>query len=295
MYEVIPLWLIQTVSIIGLILGSITDFKTREVPDFLNFSLIAIGIVFGAVASIVSWTIWPVLSSLVGLGAGYLFGAAMFYTRQWGGGDAKMLMGLGALQGLGILTIINGSIPLFATTILSILIAGAFYGLLYAGYLVIKHWANFKKEFKKANREKKQIRRRSIIIIVVVLLILVSFLMPDRTLQTILIAMAFLLFFGAYSLVISRTIEKTCMIKMLSVGELTEGDWIVEDVLINGKKICGPKDLGISEKQIKELHKLNVRKVKVKEGIPFIPGFLLGYIVIIIFGNWLQALILALF
>lgn len=282
------------VSIIGLILGSITDFKTREVPDFLNFSLMAIGIVFGTVTSIISWNIWPLLSSLVGLGVGYLLGAAMFYTGQWGGGDAKMLMGLGALQGLGILTIINGSIPLFATTVLTILIAGAAYGLLYAGYLIIKHWTNFKKEFKKANREKKQIRRRIITLVTVVLVILASFLIPDRTLQTILIALAFLLFFGMYSLVISRTIEKTCMIKMLSVKKLTEGDWIVEDVLVDGKRICGPKDLGISEKQIKELHKLKVREVKVKEGIPFIPGFLLGYIIVIIFGNWLQTLILSL-
>ena len=294
MYEVIPLWLIHMVSIIGLILGSITDFKTREVPDFLNFSLMAIGIVFGTVTSIISWNIWPLLSSLVGLGVGYLLGAAMFYTGQWGGGDAKMLMGLGALQGLGILTIINGSIPLFATTVLTILIAGAAYGLLYAGYLIIKHWTNFKKEFKKANREKKQIRRRIITLVTVVLVILASFLIPDRTLQTILIALAFLLFFGMYSLVISRTIEKTCMIKMLSVKKLTEGDWIVEDVLVDGKRICGPKDLGISEKQIKELHKLKVREVKVKEGIPFIPGFLLGYIIVIIFGNWLQTLILSL-
>ncbi len=294
--DIIPLWLIHGVSIVGLILGSITDLKTREVPDFLNFTLIAIGLVFGTVVSIISGNIWPILSSLAGLGAGYLLGAAMFYTGQWGGGDAKMLMGLGALQGLGLFAMIyKGTIPLFATTVLTILIAGAIYGLLYATYLIVKDWTKFKIEFKKANRKKGQITRRTIVIIAVVLIIGFSFAVPDKTLQSMLIAMAFLLFFGAYSLVIAKTIEKTCMIKMVQVSKLTEGDWIVKNILVKGKRICGPKDLGISEKQIKELQKHNIRKVEVKEGIPFIPGFLLGYIATIILGNWLQNIIHILF
>jgi len=36
--------IIVTIVLIGLIIGSYTDLKTREVPDWLNFSLVAIGI-----------------------------------------------------------------------------------------------------------------------------------------------------------------------------------------------------------------------------------------------------------
>ena len=98
----IPLWFSHVIILVALIVGSITDFKKREVPDALNYSLIAIGIAFGLISSIFTWSPWPVLSSIGGLAGGYLFGALMFYTGQWGGGDSKMMMALGALLGLWV-------------------------------------------------------------------------------------------------------------------------------------------------------------------------------------------------
>lgn len=291
MNEIIPLWLIHAVSIIGLGIGTVTDLKKREVPDYLNFSLIAIGVSFGIIASVFANSIWPVLSSLGGLLVGYLIGAAMFYTGQWGGGDAKMLMGLGALQGAGLPSLFSGSIPLFASTIISILVAGAVYGLLYAIYLVLKHRKKFKEEFARHNNEKKQVRRRIITIAIVVIIVATSFLMPTRLMQTTVLLIGFIIFLGSYSLVVSRTIEQVCMIKRLHTTQLSEGDWIVKDIVVNDKRICGPKDLGISKEQIQELKRHSVRTVLVKEGIPFIPGFLLGYLTIIVLGNWLYSLI----
>ena len=42
---------------------------------------------------------------------------------------------------------------------------------------------------------------------------------------------------------------------------------------------------------IEMLKKNKIRKIKIKIGIPFIPGFLLGYIIILIFGNWISQII----
>jgi hypothetical protein len=76
------------------------------------------------------------------------------------------------------------------------------------------------------------------------------------------------------------------MIKDLPVKKLTEGDWIHKEVYIGKKLITGPKDLGISREQIEELKKYSakgkIKTVAVKEGIPFIPVFLLAYIATII-------------
>ena len=76
------------------------------------------------------------------------------------------------------------------------------------------------------------------------------------------------------------------MEKYVDPEKLTEGDWIVNDVLVGGKRICGPKDLGISLEQIGHLiklkHKKKIKKVLIKEGIPFIPAFFLGFIVTLI-------------
>jgi len=79
------------------------------------------------------------------------------------------------------------------------------------------------------------------------------------------------------------------MLKQLSPERLTEGDWIAKDVIIAGKRIAGPKDLGVSKKQISLLQKLKRQRklntVLVKQGVPFVPSFLLAYIAALAFGN----------
>ena len=58
---------------------------------------------------------------------------------------------------------------------------------------------------------------------------------------------------------------------------------------IDGKYICGPKDLGVSLDAIKRLRSLQKKKkldkVKVKIGIPFVPAFLLAFVFTVFFGN----------
>ena len=75
------------------------------------------------------------------------------------------------------------------------------------------------------------------------------------------------------------------MLKYKNPKELTAGDWIAKVVKINGKYICGPKDLGIEPPQIKQLIKSKVKKVLVKEGIPFVPSFLISFVFTLFFGN----------
>lgn len=284
-----PLWLSHLLIMVALVLGTITDFKKREVPDYLNFSLMGIGVVLGLLNSIASTDIMPFVGSIIGLISGYLLGALMFYTGQWGGGDAKMLMGIGAVLGIDIRYFWQASVelPLFFTVIVSILIAGTIYGLVYGVYLIWKQRTAFKQAFKQRIREPVIIKARVAIIVIVVLLIIGAFSVGAGYLQWMLGFLALFIFGGFYLVIVGKLIEKVCMIREAKVSEITEGEWIAKDVIVKGKRICGPKDLGISKENIEKLKKLKVKTVIIKEGIPFIPGFLLGYIAILLWGNWL--------
>jgi len=92
-----------------------------------------------------------------------------------------------------------------------------------------------------------------------------------------------------YLWIIIKAVENSCMLKYVKPEQLTEGDWIAKDVKIGGKYITGPKDLGIEKKKIKILidlyKKRKVKKILIKEGIPFVPSFFIAYIITLIFGN----------
>lgn len=294
-----PFWIIAGISIIALIIASITDIKKREVPDFLNFSLIGIGLAIGAILSIFNWSIWPLLTSIEGLVAGYLIAALMYYTGQWGGGDAKMLMGLGALHGLAIFGpqsfIIHKTVPLFFTIIITIFIAGSIYSLFYLIGMLIAHWKEYKKALRKKLQEEKIKKQKWIALAIIILSLIGVISFNNKEIQVLISAFGTLVILGLYASIIIKTAEKTLMIKKIPVNKLVEGDWISKDVIVNGKLICGPKTLGVEEKHIKELKKLKIKNVYVKEGVPFIPGFLLGYIMILIFGNWFSVFMITFF
>ena len=92
-----------------------------------------------------------------------------------------------------------------------------------------------------------------------------------------------------YLWIIMKSVESSCMLKLVNPKKITEGDWIAKVIKVNGKYIAGPKDLGIEKKQIKKLIQLHkkrkIKNVLVKEGIPFVPSFLIAYIVTLVLGN----------
>ena len=54
-----------------------------------------------------------------------------------------------------------------------------------------------------------------------------------------------------YLWIFIKSVETTSMFKYVEPKELTEGDWIAKDYKVDGKYICGPKDLGIEKRQIR--------------------------------------------
>src|SRR3989344_9178057 len=75
----------------------------------------------------------------------------MYYAKQWGGGDAKLLMGMGAMfgnyEGISYLNPVF-DLPFILILIINILVAGAIWGIVYSTYLAIKNRKEFIKNIK---------------------------------------------------------------------------------------------------------------------------------------------------
>ncbi len=272
------------IALIALVIGTYTDIKTREVPDWLNYSLIFIGLGGRLIFSLAESNFSYIIEGLLGFVIFLILAYIMYYTGQWGGGDSKMLMGLGALIGLQLKID-----SLLVSFFINALFIGAIYGLLYSLRLAFSNKKKFFKEWKKLFSKKIVVRVRRVFLIIVLLLIILLFLTKDYILKILLLVLALTIILGFYIYVFVKAVENSCMFKYVKPIELTEGDWIAKDVKVNGKRICGPKDLGIEKKQIRKLvnfyKKGKVKKILIKVGIPFVPSFLIAFLISITFGN----------
>lgn len=280
-----------------MLVGSITDLQKREVADFVNY-----GLFFGAIAlrffySIFFWDYWVLLEGLAGFLLFLCLGLVLFYTGQWGGGDSKMIIGLGVLFGLPLQPF--SFYGLFSSVLIAFIlnsfIAGSFYGLFWSIYLGLKDKNKFLQEWNEAVKNKYFIRYHIIFVSLTIVSLISGFIYHSLMFFISLIFFTFLLL--SYLFVFAKSIEKCQMIQYMRVDEkpkekslkkltlITEGEWIVNDISHKGKYICGPKDLGISKEQILMLKKAKIKKVPVKVGIPFVPSFLIGFILTFIFGN----------
>ena len=275
-------FILISVAIIALIIGSITDIKKREVPDWLNYGLIFAALGIRAIYSAVSWDWMFFLEGIAGFIIFAAIAFAMFYAGQWGGGDAKLLMGLGALIGLGF---DFTEVPFMLILLFNILIVGGVYGLVWSIALAVRKGKIFSKKFSILLKEKRK-WRLSIWTIGFALLALDFVFMPVP-LKFLTAVFILIIISGFYLFIFIKIVEECCMLKYVKTSQLTEGDWIAKDIFVKGKRICGPKDLGISKENIRKLIKLKIRKILIKDGIPFVPSFLIGYLITLILGNWL--------
>jgi len=285
--------IISVIVLIALIIASITDIKTREVPDWLNFSLVGLGLGIRLIWSLITKDNSFILAGIFGFGAFFILALIMFYTAQWGGGDSKMLMGLGALIGIPFksgLSLLNIMQMPFLSFLINMLIIGSVYGLVWSFIMCLRKRKKFVKEWKKSMSSNADFRKIMLIgfIVLIILIIFVS----NVFVKILLLCLLIMIYLSFYLLIFIKAVEKACMLKYVKPTEVTEGDWIAKDIIVDKKYLAGPKDLGIEKKQLKKLisyyNKGKIKRVLIKIGIPFIPSFLIAYILTLIFGNVLM-------
>jgi prepilin signal peptidase PulO-like enzyme (type II secretory pathway) len=201
-----------------------------------------------------------------------------------------MLMGLGALLGLQFR--FDGYLISF---LVNLLFVGALYGFVWSVILAVRHRHAFSRKIEKSLSKKAFKRLRFAGIIVVLAAIAASLRLHDFWQRLVLVVVGLFFYLLLYLWVFVKAVEESCMLKWVDPRKLTEGDWIAKEVRVRGKYICGPKDLGITKKQIMETIRLarknKIKRVLIKEGIPFVPSFLITLVLTIGYGNMILLLV----
>ncbi len=269
--------LLLAITLIILIIGTITDLKTREVPDWLNYSGIFLGIGLRALFSANYWDIWILVEGLIGFALAFLAAELMYRTGQWGGGDCKMLMVLGAVLG------VQFRLDHITTTFISnLLIVGGVYGLVWSLYKGIKNKKEVLERAKQLWKETYPYRLAAY----GGLIILTGasfFLAPPLRLAALVLAFMAVAILILW--VVMKSIEETSFIKRIPLKKLTEGDWIAKAIKQKNRVVCAASRTGATKEDINMLKKLRIPAVWIKEGIPFVPSFLIAYLTSIFIGN----------
>jgi len=271
-----------------LILASYIDIKTKEVPNLISYSIIAVSLGLNLLQSIITKQFSNTFYSFIGFFVFFSLGLILYYTKQWGGGDAKLLMGIGAafiLFPKELYKFFNpniGNIPFILTILLNIFIIGSVYSILWCIGLLIKNRST-KKILKITFKDILESKITHVWVILVSITLIIAIINKNFGVllffTTILVSLTYLL------IKIIKVIEKEYLIKQIPVSKLTEGDWLVKNVLLKQKIIYRPSNTGISKEDILKLKKLKIKNVTIKEGIPFVPAITLGVIVSMVIGN----------
>ncbi|MBW3018723.1 A24 family peptidase [Candidatus Woesearchaeota archaeon] len=267
--------LLIIVLFVILITAAYVDIKTLEVPDWLNYSGIVIGLGVNSIYAIQQTAWQPIIGSIIGLLAGLAFGSLMYYTGQWGGGDAKLLIAVGAIIGGEF------SLQSFGTSFLfNLFIFGAMWGIFYTAILGIKNFTKVRKTWKEAGKRWLRILTLAIAFLLVIAGIIF------RDLMVPFFILAFAVYFVYQLVVLIKSVERSCMHKKITPDKLTEGDWLLEEVCIDGNKLAGPSKTGLQRKELDALRqKCPQRKICVKYGVPFTPAFLIAFVITLLAGN----------
>ena len=280
-----------SIALLGTLSGSIFDIKDRWVPDWTNYLMVFFGLAGHAIISLQANSIWPFAYSLIAVAILYGVSELLFQLGVWGGGDAKMLIGLGAL----LATFPNNLMPLLInwpfllTFWTNSLIFGGLLGFFGSIYLAVRHFNKF------LNSAKKYLQKKYIQYSLIAALIAIPIAFFFDKLTAFVLGIIFLL---ALMLISLKSIEEACMFKTISPKKLVEGDWVTDEINIEGVYYV-PNRTGIEKKDILKLIELeNIGKLKnitVKEGLPYVPAFFLGLVSAVWLGDLMFLLVIRLF
>ncbi len=267
MYEV--MFLIG-LALVWIVFATVQDLRHREVADWLNFSLIIFALGFRLFYGLFSEAGFELFyQGLIGLAIFFAVGNLFYYGRIFAGGDAKLMIALGAVLPLFESFMFN--LKIYVLFILIFLFVGAFYGLGVTVFLSIKHSKSFKKEF-----FRHLISNQKIVYMVMLLGLVI---MGLGFVQGLLLILGVLIFILPCLYLFAKSVDECCMVKKLNVNELTEGDWLYKDLQVGKKEMKVDWD-GLSKEDIKLIKKYH-KSVEIRQGVAFLPVFLISFLIFI--------------
>jgi len=274
MFEYIPL----AVALLGSSIAAAWDLKTTEIPDVIPHVMIAFAIIFYAAQSYLTWSYWPLLnSSIAGLGLLGL-GFVMYFTGQWGGGDAKILAAVGFL----IPTYSTPTMMPFAISyLMNVFIVGAGYMIVYALAIATMNKKVLWKFFDSIKASKNVFLLGSVALFAALLAgnyYIMRFLGLAFSIEA---AFSNSLFPLAATIVLfvmwkfAKSVEDFGFKKKIRASQLKVGDVLFDSKIWDG----------ITEKQLKKIRASGKKDIWIKEGVRFAPAFPLALLFTLYLGD----------
>lgn len=252
---------------IWVVAATLCDLKRREVPNWLNFSLILFALAFRYFYSVFAGFDY-FFHGFLGFVFFFVLAHLFYYSRVFAGGDAKLLMGLGAVLPMFSGYVVNFKMLLYF--VLIFMVIGSVYGLLYSFVLVLMRLERFGKEF--AYQMKKRIRFFFASLFFVIASAAFAFYAGD-----IAWILPFIIALLPFLYVYAKSVEEACMIKAVFPSKVTEGDWLYRPIKTQSKIIL-PRWEGLTKRQVAFIQEYYKKKVLIKQGIPFVPAFFFAYL-----------------
>ena len=263
---------LSVLALIWILFAVVQDLRSREIANWLNFSLIVFALGFRFFYSLFSEIGFGFFyQGLIGLGIFLVVGNLLYYGKLFAGGDAKLMIALGTV--LPFSNSFFENVNIFTDFILIFLFVGAFYSLAVSFFVALRNFKNFRKEFRKQFGKNKKL------------------LYPVFGLGLVFMVLGFLeilfFFFGIFLFILpyiylyAKSVDESSMIKNIETRKLTEGDWLYRDVRI-GKKVIKASWHGLKKEEIKMIRKKH-KKVLIRYGMPFSPVFLISFVLLLYF------------
>ncbi len=248
------------ITTLAILLATISDLKTFEIPDSISYFLIIFGISAQVLLATTSKSFSPISALGTSLIIALIIATLLFVSGQWGGGDAKLLVGVAAM----LPTYHTTQIPFILTFTINLFLLGGVYSILIMAYLTVKNWNKLIKIAPKV----KSLLKISLLSIIIPIIIKnpLLFILPIFAIGISLTYLAII-------------IQKHLFIKKIKPSQLTEGDWLTKDLKIGNKLIYKVRKTGVFEEDIKKIQKEYKKLIEIKTGIAFGPSFLFSIIV----------------
>ena len=265
-------------ALVWILFAAVSDLRSREVPDYISFSFITFALAYRAFYAVFNSDVWFFLFGVIFLVGFIVLGYAFYYGRVFAGGDAKLMMALGAVLPLYPTLIEN--IKFSFIFVILLMFSGAIYGLVYSCSLFVIHFKEARREFSKQFFA----RRNTLYLYGGLAVVMLFFPVYLNESALFLVPLVLIVFPFLYSF--AKAVENVCLIREIDTKNLTEGDWIYKPVRI-GNKIVKPDWEGLSKQDMALLRKRN-KLVWVKEGIPFVPAFLVAFLILVYlwYSSW---------
>jgi Flp pilus assembly protein protease CpaA len=269
-------------ALLGSTIAAIYDLKTTEVPDWVFYAMLAVGLPAVTLQALLQQNIEPFVSSLLSGGAMLALGFLMYKVGQWGGADAALLALFGFLlpkAPAGFPAKIIFPFPI--SLLFNIFVIGAVYMILYAIAYSFKHLEILKKFSLELKASARIIAFASLVLLAIFAALtwqisrtfgfdLTVYEFLRNVLAPLALTIAIFIIFK-----FARSVENFGFRKRIPISKLQVGD-----MLLKTREL-----VGITQSKIKELKKSGRKYVWIKEGVRFAPTFPIALLYTLYFGD----------